>query len=124
MKLFTIEEANALLPVMRKNLLRMQKLYAGVGELRDDAEAAAASSQFGGGMQGGSDYIRALYEIGKITTEIHVSGVQLKDYDRGLIDFPTRRGDRIVLLCWQLDDGDEIEWWHDADAGFAGRQPL
>ena len=124
MKLFTINEANELLPEMRKSLLRMQKLYAAVAELRDNAKAAAASSQFGGGMEGGSDYVRSLYEIGKITTRIHEAGVQLKDYDRGLIDFPSRRGDRIILLCWQLDDGDEIEWWHDTDAGFAGRQPL
>lgn len=124
MKLFTINEANELLPEMRKSLLRMQKLYAAVAELRDNAKAAAASSQFGGGMEGGSDYVRALYEIGKITTRIHEAGVHLKDYDRGLIDFPSRRGDRIILLCWQLDDGDEIEWWHDTDAGFAGRQPL
>lgn len=124
MKLFTVEEANALLPEMREKLLRMRKLYAGVGELRDSAKAAAAASQHGGGMEGGSDYVRALYEIGKITTEIHEAGVQLKDYERGLVDFPMRRGDRIILLCWQLDDGDEIEWWHDTDSGFAGRQPL
>ena len=124
MKLFTVEEVNALLPEMRKKLLRMRKLYAGVGELREAAKAAAAASQMGGGMEGGSGYVRALYEIGKITTEIHDAGVQLKDYERGLIDFPMRRGDRIVLLCWQLDDGDEIEWWHDTDSGFAGRQPL
>lgn len=125
MKLFTIEEANELLPQLRKKLLRMQELYSGVAELRDDAKAAAAASQLGGGgMEGGSDYVRALYEIGKITTEIHEAGVQLKDYERGLIDFPARRGDRIVLLCWQLGDGDEIEWWHDTDTGFAGRQPL
>ena len=75
-------------------------------------------------MEGGSGYVRSLYEIGKITTEINEAGVQLKDYTRGLIDFPAQRGGRIVLLCWQLGEGDEIEWWHDTDAGFAGRQPL
>lgn len=124
MKLFSLEEANSLLPDLSKKLRRMQKLYESVGELRESARAAAAASEFGGGMQGGSGYVRSLYEIGKITTEIHEAGVQLKDYNRGLIDFPCRRGDRVVLLCWQLDDGDKIEWWHDTDAGFAGRQPL
>lgn len=124
MKLFTLEEANALLPEIRRKLLRIQRLYAEVGEMREQAAAAAAASEFGGGMEGGSGYVHTLYEIGKITTEINAAGVQLKDYTRGLIDFPSLRGDRIVLLCWQLGEGDEIEWWHDMDAGFAGRQPL
>jgi hypothetical protein len=124
MKLFTLEEANELLPEIRKKLVRIQKLYADVGEMREQASAAASASQFGGGMEGGAGYVHSLYEIGKITTEINEAGVQLKDYTRGLIDFPSRRGDRIVLLCWQLGEGDEIEWWHDTDAGFAGRQPL
>ena len=124
MKLFTLEEANALLPEIRRKLVRIQKLYEAVGEMREQASAAAAASQFGGGMEGGSSYVHSLYEIGKITTEINEAGVQLKDYTRGLIDFPSRRGGRIVLLCWQLGEGDEIEWWHDTDAGFAGRQPL
>ena len=124
MKLFTLEEANALLPEIRKKLLRIQRLYAAVGEMREQASAAASASEFGGGMEGGSAYVHSLYEIGKITTDINAAGVQLKDYTRGLIDFPTRRGDRIILLCWQLGEGDEIEWWHDTDTGFAGRQPL
>ena len=124
MKLFTLEEANELLPEIRKKLFRIQKLYAAVGEMREQASAAASASEFGGGMEGGTGYVHSLYEIGKITTEINAAGVQLKDYTRGLIDFPSRRGDRIVLLCWQLDEGDEIEWWHDTDTGFAGRQPL
>jgi hypothetical protein len=124
MKLFTLDEANALLPEIRKKLVRIQKLYAAVAEMREEASAAASASEFGGGMEGGSGYVHSLYEIGKITTEINEAGVQLKDYSRGLIDFPSRRGDRIVLLCWQLGEGDEIEWWHDEDAGFAGRQRL
>ena len=124
MKLFTIAEANALLPSVRKRLERIQKLYARLAEFRESAKAAAVASEFGGGMQGGPAYVKALYEVGKLTTEIHELGVQLKDYSRGLIDFPSMMDDRVVLLCWQLGDGDEIEWWHEVEAGFAGRQPL
>ena len=124
MKLFTLEEANAMLPEIRRKLIRIQKLYEAVGEMREQASAAASASEFGGGMEGGSGYVRLLYKVGKITTEIHEAGVQLKDYERGLIDFPSMRDDRIVLLCWQLGEGEEIEWWHETDAGFAGRQPL
>ena len=86
--------------------------------------AAAGASQFGGGMEGGSDYVNRLYQVGKLTTEFNDLGIELKDYSRGLIDFPSMRNDRVILLCWQLGDGDEIEWWHEPEAGFAGRQPL
>ncbi len=75
-------------------------------------------------MEGGTNYVHALYEVGKLTTELFEMGVQLKDYSRGLIDFPSMRDGRIVLLCWQLGENDEIEWWHEIEAGFAGRQRL
>ncbi len=124
MKIFTLQEANDLLPTVRAKLERIQKLYGRLAGFRDAAKAAAVASEFGGGMQGGPAYVRALYEVGKLTTELHEAGVQLNDYSRGLIDFPCLRDDRVVLLCWQLGEGDEIEWWHEVEAGFAGRQPL
>ena len=124
MKLFTIDEANDLLPEIIPKLESIQKLYAEIESLRDDARLAAGASEFGGGMQGGTGYVNTLYKVGKLTTELHQLGIELKDYTRGLIDFPSMRGDRIVLLCWQLGEGDQIEWWHEPEAGFAGRQPL
>jgi hypothetical protein len=75
-------------------------------------------------MEGGSNYVRVLYELGKLTTELHELGIQLKDYTRGLIDFPTMREGRVILLCWQLGEGEEIEWWHEVEDGFTGRKPL
>ena len=124
MKIFTVEEANALLPSVRLRLERIQRLYERIGGFRESAKAAAIASEFGGGMEGGPAYVKSLYEVGKLTTELYDLGVQLKDYSRGLIDFPSMRDDRVVLLCWQLGDGNEIEWWHELEAGFAGRQPL
>ncbi len=125
MKLFTVEEANKLLPVVRPKLEKIKARYAALAALRESAKAAALSAEFGGGgMEGGTFYVKSLYEIGKLTTEFHELGIQLKDYTRGLIDFPSRREGRVILLCWQLGEGDEIEWWHDIEAGFAGRQPL
>ena len=124
MKLFNLVEANDMIPEMRVKLRSLQSLYAHINGMRESAKAAASASEFGGGMEGGSAYVRSLYRVGKITTEIHEAGVQLKDYDRGLIDFPSMREGRVVLLCWQLGEGDAIEYWHEVDAGFAGRQPL
>ena len=124
MKLFTIEEANQTLKVVRPILEKIKKRHAVIAELRDAAKAAAASAENGGGMERGSLYVQSLYELGKLTLEIDALGVQLKDYGRGLVDFPAWREGRVVLLCWQLGEGDRIEWWHEIEAGFAGRQPL
>jgi len=55
-------------------------------------------------------------------TELEGMGVQLKDYDASC-GFSFTSGGRVVLLCWQLGEGDELEWWHDVDSGFAGRTP-
>jgi len=124
MKIFTLEEANELLPSVRTTLERIQRLYGRLAEFREPAKAAAMASEFGGGMEGGPAYVKALYEVGKLTTELHDLGVQLKDYSRGLIDFPCLRDERIILLCWQIGEGDEIDWWHEVEAGFGGRQRL
>jgi hypothetical protein len=124
MKVFTVNEANDLIPSVRPKLKLIQAYYEKLDKLREPAKAAAEASEFGGGMEGGSGYVKTLYEIGKVTTELHDLGIELKDYTRGLIDFPSMKNGRIVLLCWQLGEGDEIEWWHEIEAGFAGRQPL
>jgi hypothetical protein len=125
MKLFTVEEANDLIPVIRPKLEQIRAFYEKIALYRGSAKAAAASAEFGGGgMESGSNYVKLLYQIGKLTTEIGELGVQMKDYSRGLIDFPSWRDGRVVLLCWQLGEPDEIEWWHEVEAGFAGRQPL
>ena len=124
MKLFTIAEANSLIPTLAPMLVSIRDLYSQVDAMRDGARAAAGASEFGGGMLGGTLYVDALYRIGKLTTEISEMGVEMKDYTCGLIDFPSMRGDRVVLLCWQLGEGDEVSWWHEPEAGFAGRQPL
>jgi hypothetical protein len=125
MKLFTPTEASDLIPVVRPILQKIKTRHAEIAQFREAANAAADAAQFGGGgMAGGSRYVKLLYELGKLTLEIDNLGVQLKDYARGLIDFPSWREGRVVLLCWQLGEGDRIEWWHEVEAGFGGRQPL
>lgn len=124
MKLFTPAEANNILPLIIPKLESIRRHYAKVDALRDAARSAASASNFGGGMEGGTTYVNTLYKIGKLTTEVYELGVEIKDPARGLIDFPSMRGDRVVLLCWQLGEGDEIGWWHEIDAGFVSRQPL
>ncbi len=125
MKLFTIEEANALLPSVRKVLQRIQRSRSRLGTFRDGAKLAAEGAELGGGgMANGVAYANILTDFTTEMAELEGMGIQLKDFDRGLIDFPSLRDGRVVLLCWQLGEGDELEWWHDMDAGFGGRTPL
>ena len=125
MKLFTVEDANSLLPTVRGIVRKVQRAYARVSASQEQARAAAeGASRGGGGMEGGAAYVESLSELAEASGELEELGVQLKDYVRGLIDFPTLREGRVVLLCWQMGEGDRLEWWHEVEAGFAGRQPL
>jgi hypothetical protein len=125
MKLFTIEEANALLPAVRESLKKIQRCRRRLGAFRRETKLAAEGAGLGGGgMEGGAHYAIVLSDFTAEISELEALGVQLKDFDRGLVDFPSLRDGRVVLLCWQLGEGDELEWWHDMDAGFAGRTPI
>ena len=125
MKLFSLEEANALLPTVRAIVASIQRTHSRVLSYREAAKHAAEGAELGGGgMPGGGRYVARLAELSSLTGQLDVLGVQLKDYNRGLIDFPSLRDGRVVLLCWQLGEGEQLEWWHDVDTGFAGRQPL
>lgn len=125
MKLFTVDEADDLIPKVKPKLEKIKILYHQVGLLRESVKAAALAAEFGGGgIEKGSVYVKSLYEIGKITSELFELGIQPKDYARGLIDFPCLRNGRVVLLCWQLGEPEQIEWWHEEKEGFANRKPL
>ena len=126
MKIFTVQEANALLPNVRIILAKIQRAHRKLTRFRDEAKKAseAAEKQGGGGIAEGPAYAAVLTDLTLQLAELEGLGVQLKDFERGLVDFPSLREGRVVLLCWQLGEGDELEWWHDVDAGFAGRTPL
>ena len=125
MKLFRVEEANALLPTVRRIVESIQRTHDCVTTFQEAAQRAAEGAELGGGyMPEGAKYITVIMKLVEHTSELEALGVQLKDYKRGLVDFPSLRDGRVVLLCWHLGEGDRIEWWHETDAGFAGRQPL
>lgn len=63
-------------------------------------------------------------EIRSLIAEVAAMGVEVKDLDAGLIDFPSVRRGRPIYLCWKLGEGDSIDWWHEQQAGFAGRRPI
>lgn len=124
MKLFSIDEANDVLQEIIPKLEAIRSLYERIDNMRAEARAAASASGQGGGVVGGTTYVDTLYRVGKLTTEIHELGVEIKDPTAGLIDFPSMRGERVVYLCWRLGEENLVQWWHEIDGGFAGRKPL
>ncbi len=122
MRLFTVEEANALLPDVKRLWRKIDRARETMGRLASHTKLASQQSGGGGIMRSG-EYVNALTTFLASAQEILELGVEIKDFDKGLCDFPHMRDGRVVLLCWMKGE-DFIEWWHDTDAGFAGRQPL
>lgn len=87
------------------------------------AQTASERAIEGGGTSRGVEYASAVAGFLELTQEILSLGVEIKDFERGLCDFPHLRDGKVVYLCWQRNEP-SVEWWHDIEAGFAGRQPL
>lgn len=125
MKLFTVEEANSLLPNVRPIVKKIQRAHRNLRAHQTAARHASEGAELGGGgIANGGQYAQLLVDLSIRAGQLETLGIQLKDYGHGLIDFPSMREGRVVLLCWKADEGDNIEWWHDVEDGFAGRQPL
>jgi hypothetical protein len=130
MRHFTPEEANAALADVRPLVERM------VAERRAHLDALERQEELEGHIKGNGGGIppTALAEaaegvedagrsLAATIDELAALGVQVKDVDEGLIDFPALRHGETVLLCWKLGE-DEIRYWHTLEGGFAGRQEL
>lgn len=120
---FTLSEARSLIPRLRKLLARIAREREALMKLRAELDRARAKAEYGGGSPFGATYLVHLIAFSEAVQEVELLGVHVKDFRTGLVDFPHERGGRIVYLCWRPDE-DEIGWWHEVDAGFAGRQPL
>lgn len=124
MRLFTLEEANALLPEVRRLFRQIDEATAILQRLSPEVKRASEhAADGGGGTVYGGQYANALTGFLASIQEILSYGIEIKDFERGLCDFPHVRDGKTVYLCWQRGE-ESIEWWHDIDAGFAGRQPL
>jgi len=121
-KHYTREEARGLLPQLRQWLERLAELRAEQHKLDERlAGLLAPGCDLGGSLV--NSWVRTLSEMQAIIVEFLTREIQIKDIERGLIDFPALIGDKEVFLCWKKDE-DDIEFWHDLDSGYAGREPL
>jgi hypothetical protein len=122
-RLFTVEEANALLPRLREILEDAALHRDTLRERAPDMQPILGATIGNGGGRAGSEYGVAAYNLYLAIERIRELGVVLKDLDMGLLDFPHERGGRVVFLCWHPPE-ESVKYWHDLDAGYAGRQPL
>jgi hypothetical protein len=122
-KLFTLEEAEALLPKLQELLkdvaVHRDQMREKAPQLKSILEASASN----GGGRVGSEYGAEAYNLYLAAERIRELGVVLKDLDMGLLDFPHERDGRIVFLCWHPPE-ERIGYWHEIQAGYQGRQPL
>ncbi len=127
---FTPEEANEALVELRPIVERMvqHRRNLTVAQVQQ-AELVTRIAGNGGDMvpsdlhEAADTIQREAAAISECAERINAVGVEVKSLEEGLLDFPARRGDEVVLLCWKLGE-DEIRYWHRVDEGFGGRKPL
>ena len=122
-RIFTLAEAQSLLPRLRSLLTEIGQEWTHIRELNPDVQKARDNAPYDGHSKSGVEYVESVSRLMFWIHHIKDMGVLLKDADRGLCDFPYMRAGRLVYLCWQLGE-DQIEYWHDIDTGFVGREPL
>jgi hypothetical protein len=131
MRTFTIDEAQSLLPVLESLLKRAIDGKRSAEEIESDLSSLAQRIYLSGGMRVSTTDVakqRAemeshLKQVRESVAEIDIIGVQVKDLEAGLLDFPCRIDDQVVLLCWRMGEP-SIEHWHTVESGFQGRQPV
>jgi hypothetical protein len=117
---YSLEEATALLPRVAELLVTMRGARDRLGD--SEARAALAEASNGGG-EPGRVVSGGFLELRESMLELRERQIVLRDLDRGLIDFPSLRAGQEIYLCWEEGEP-EIGFWHEPEAGFAGRRPL
>jgi len=127
MQLFTVDQANRTLPLVRRIVEDIVREHRRRGEkvVERDLLAAGTGPELAAARLAALD--REIQAIGRevegFERELRALGIQLKDPRIGLVDFPSNLEGRRVLLCWHLGEV-SVQFWHDENAGFAGRRPL
>lgn len=120
---FTLQEANAALDVIRPLMDDIQSIRQRVLESRPELWPAIERSAGNGGNARLSQLVHDFERLDKLVHRILATGAEIKDLGTGLLDFRAVRGDHAVYLCWKYGE-ETIRFWHEIEAGFAGRQPI
>lgn len=121
-RLYDVDEANRMLPLIRPLVERIRAQQAAMAEDRTLAAIRARASHNGGGA-GAQKLSERARRLEKDMEQLQAWGIVLRDPVSGLIDFFHRREGQVVFLCWRLGEP-AVAWWHPLETGIAGRQPL
>jgi hypothetical protein len=119
---YTLEEASALIAPLDALIRELRAARAVI----TDPSLATRLGEHASGNGGGPDgrvFAEAALRFSRGLSQLDEWGVIVRDLDEGICDFPARREDRDVYLCWRVGE-DRIAWWHELHSGFAGRRPL
>ena len=122
-RIFTRAEAQSLLPTLRSLLEEIGEEWQHMRDLNPEIQKARDNAALDGFSKSGVEYVESVSHLMALIHRVQDMGVLLKDADKGLCDFPYVKHGRVVYLCWQLGE-DSIQYWHDIETGFAGREPL
>jgi hypothetical protein len=122
-KFFTLPEANDALKIIRPLIDDVQAIRKKILANQPEAWPAIEKSAGNGGNKALSKMVDDFEKLDALIHQILDTGVQIKDVNIGLMDFSAMRDGQEVYLCWQYGEED-IAFWHEIDAGFAGRQPI
>lgn len=126
-RLFSVEEANKTLPLVRRIVEDVVRQHRSWREKILELDLVASSARADEARDRADELEREAqalaHEIDGYQRELDELGILLKDRRLGLVDFPSEMGGRHVLLCWRQGEV-EVQFWHEEDAGYAGRQPL
>ena len=120
---FTLKEANTALELIRPLMDEIQLIRQDILKNQPEAWPVIEKAAGNGGSRAASVLAQSFERLDKLVHQILDTGVIVKDINTGLLDFPSLREGHEVYLCWQLGEA-RIEYWHEVDAGFVGRQPL
>ncbi|MEX0744126.1 MAG: DUF2203 domain-containing protein [Phycisphaeraceae bacterium] len=120
-KYFSVAEANRALPYVERVVADIAGVYERIVALRHDVEEATRTG--GDSETAEARYETAMDRLSELVDELHVVGVELKDFEKGLVDFPAMFEGREILLCWRQGEA-KVGHWHEPEGGFAGRQPV
>ncbi len=130
--MFTLEEANTLLPVLESLLKQAMDNKQTMEDADQEFQDLAHRIFLNGGTFVDISYFarrkaereKAVQQLKDAVAEIHATGVQVKDLDVGLLDFPCQASGETVLLCWKFGEQKKIQHWHGLEEGFRGRKPI
>ena len=120
---FTLEEANTALEIIRPLMDEVQKIRQKILTTQPETWSAIERSAGNGGNPALSKLVKSFDRLDDLLHKILATGVQIKDINTGLMDFSALRQGREVYLCWKYGE-EKIEFWHEIEAGFVGRQPI